>query len=379
MTLHLPTLFFAITLNSAVCVLVLFLVWRINRDVPGVLQWWLALLLNGFGFLLVAFVAPGAEQASPWLVWLSNLMTMVATALVLEGSLRFRGFDGGRWRLSLLLGICLLAALPLWWVRGTPQRFLVIDALGMVFFALAAASMLWRARDREELRVHGLSAAFLLLLALLFLLRWLSVALPAWQPFGRPLVSLPLVFSAIFLFVMGWTYSVIVACYYRVNQRAQALARLDPLTGLPNRRSIDETLAATLERARRTGQSFAVVIVDLNLFKMVNDRLGHATGDALLIAVADRLRSFLRGSDFAGRLGGDEFLVILHGVESREACVAAVQRLRDTVAGAVSVNEHRLQISVGIGLSQWPADADSVDGLLSRADANMYRDKHPGR
>lgn len=379
MTLHLPTLFFAITLNSLVCVLVLFLVWRINRDVPGVFQWWLALLLNALGFLLVSIVTPGAERAIPELVWLSNLLTMMATALILEGSLRFRGCSAGYPRLPLLIGVCVLAAVPLWWVRGTEQRFLIIDLLGLVFLGLSAVAMVWRPRDREEWRAHGLAALFLLFLSLLFVLRWLSVALPDWQPFGRRLVSLPLVFSAIFLFVMGWTYSVIVACYFRVNQRAQALARLDPLTGLPNRRSIDETLAASLERARRTAQPFAVVIIDLNLFKAINDRLGHATGDGLLLAVADRLRDFLRGSDFAGRLGGDEFLLILHGVDDQQAGVAAAQRLRDRVLGAVSVNGHRLQISAGIGLSRWPEDGDSVDALLSRADANMYRDKHPGR
>lgn len=376
MTLHIPTLFLAVALNSAVCLIVLFVVWHINRSVEGVLQWWLALLLNAVGFLLVSLAAPGAAQAGPAMVWLSNLMTMLASALILEGSLRFRGV-GSRYRLPVLLGVCTLAAVPLWWVRGTEQRFLVIDVVGVAFFAAAAVVMVWRPASREEGRVNGLSALFLLLLALVLLVRWISVALPGWQPFGRPLVSLPLVFSAIFLFVMGWTYSVILACYYRVNQKALALARLDSLTGLPNRRSIDETLEASLRRARRGEQPFAVVILDLNRFKEVNDRLGHAVGDALLVAVSERLRGFLRGGDFAGRLGGDEFLVVLHGVDSDEAGRAALRRLRDGVAGPVQLDGHVLEISVGAGLSRWPVDGDSLDALLSRADANMYRDKHP--
>lgn len=379
MQLHLPTLFFAITLTSAVCLLVMLAVWRINRNVEGVFQWWLALLLNALGFFLVSLTEPGAAQASPLLTWFSNVATMLATTLILEGSLRFRG-HGRSWpRLVGLFGFCLLLTVPLWEVRGTPQRFLFTDSLGFLAFSAAALVMVWRPASRTELQVHGLSALFLVLLALLFLARWLSAAVPDWQPFGAPLVSLPLVFSAIFLFVMGWTYSVIVACYFRVNQNAMALARLDPLTGLPNRRSIDETLRGTLERARRTGRPFAVAIIDLNHFKAVNDRLGHAMGDLLLCTVAARLRGFLRGSDFAGRLGGDEFLVILHDVEGEEACATALQRMREAVAGPLQLEAHRLQVSLGIGMARWPEDGGDVDALLSRADANMYRDKHPGR
>ncbi len=371
--LHVPTLLFAIAIAFVVSTMVMFVIWRINRQMAGVLQWFQATLANAVGFLIVSpfFSIPDAPR---YTVFVNNVLALLSVLLTLEGALRFRGFYSARhWQpVYLLLPVFLLVS---WQLRATDARHLFHDAVVALGLAATALVMIWRTRERNELKVFGLAALFSGLLALAFAIRWLALLTAGDEPGFDIDLARALVFVSIFLYVMGWTFSITVACYFRAFQRVLQIAQEDALTGLPNRRSIDETLHQTLLRARRYGETFAVVVMDLNRFKAVNDALGHHVGDTLLIEVARRLRLFVRETDFAGRLGGDEFLVMVHGIGDRPTGVRTLERLRTAVNGKLRLQGQDVPIDVSAGIAIWPMDGDSVDCLLSTADRHMYAEK----
>ncbi|MFP3713777.1 diguanylate cyclase domain-containing protein [Puerhibacterium sp. TATVAM-FAB25] len=159
----------------------------------------------------------------------------------------------------------------------------------------------------------------------------------------------------------------------------ERLAYLDPLTGLLNRRRLAESLETTLQEARGAGTGVAVLYLDLDGFKQVNDDHGHAVGDALLQVVADRLRTRLGDGELVARLGGDEFLVIVPGV-GRESGRAEAERLADELAEALAepatTDRGTVDVRVSIGVSAYPQDGASFDRLVHAADQRMYRTKH---
>ncbi|AWN49987.1 diguanylate cyclase [Methylobacterium terrae] len=163
------------------------------------------------------------------------------------------------------------------------------------------------------------------------------------------------------------------------ESRAHDLARLDPLTGLPNRLQLREHLDAALGRLQRTGEGCAVLLVDLDRFKPVNDTLGHPVGDALLHKVADRLRSMVRAGDTVARIGGDEFVVLQAGVSAPDEAQALARRVVDLVGRTYMIEGQLLSIGASVGVALAPADGYDADRLLKNADLALYRAKLDGR
>jgi diguanylate cyclase (GGDEF)-like protein len=164
----------------------------------------------------------------------------------------------------------------------------------------------------------------------------------------------------------------------RANQHIQEVANHDGLTGLPNRRYFLERLEVGLSHARRHHQALSVLMADLDSFKQVNDRFGHAAGDLVLTAFAALLRDNARASDLAGRLGGEEFAVMLPETSPVQAFEMA-ERLRAAMASLQPLGPEQsvtVTVSIGIGVLQ---DDDSVDHLLARADTALYAAKAEGR
>jgi len=158
------------------------------------------------------------------------------------------------------------------------------------------------------------------------------------------------------------------------------LADHDPLTGLANRTLLQERFARDAGHARQHGRSVTVAYVDLDHFKLVNDRLGHEVGDRLLKIVGDRLRNCVRKTDTVARLGGDEFAVILADQpRDDKRPSAALEKIRAAVAGSVCIDGYDLDVSGSVGAASFPAHGADLDALLTRADAAMYQAKHRGR
>lgn len=162
------------------------------------------------------------------------------------------------------------------------------------------------------------------------------------------------------------------------QQRIEYLATHDELTGLPNRALFNDRLHLALARADRSRESIGVVFIDLDNFKVVNDTLGHETGDQLLRQAAVRLLDCVRGEDTVARLGGDEFVVLLVAADREQATVTA-ERLLNALSASYQFDEHECFISASIGLSMFPEDAADATSLMRNADAAMYRAKDHGK
>lgn len=153
----------------------------------------------------------------------------------------------------------------------------------------------------------------------------------------------------------------------------------DTLTGLPNRKFFYERLHQSLEKAFINNELVALLFLDLDGFKLINDTLGHNIGDLLLKAVADRLKRCLRGSDTICRLGGDEFTVILPGIPGREETATVAEKIRDTIEQPFMLEEHTVSVSTSIGISLYPVDSQDPDVLVNNADTAMYHAKKLGK
>ena len=164
----------------------------------------------------------------------------------------------------------------------------------------------------------------------------------------------------------------------QTQSRLQHLASHDPLTSLPNRSLLTERLGCEIEAVRALGGKLALLYLDLDDFKDVNDTLGHAAGDALLQVVAQRLRGCLRGEAMVARMGGDEFALWVAGLDEAGA-VALAQRIIASVSDPVAIAGHRVFVGVSVGVTLCPNDGDQVDVLLRNGDIAMYRAKQEGR
>jgi len=162
------------------------------------------------------------------------------------------------------------------------------------------------------------------------------------------------------------------------EQRLDDLAHYDVLTGLPNRRLLLDLLAQALGRARRTDRMAAVLFLDMDRFKLINDSLGHAAGDCLLNVIAGRLRGCVRTTDTVARLGGDEFTVILEDLASSEDAVRIAHKILDALAMPVMLDDHEIFVTGSMGVALYPTDSRDRDTLLKCADAAMYAAKEEG-
>jgi diguanylate cyclase (GGDEF)-like protein len=164
--------------------------------------------------------------------------------------------------------------------------------------------------------------------------------------------------------------------------RMAVLATTDPLTGLPNRRMLVDQLDLALGRARRHGTAVALLSVDLDRFKEVNDTLGHAFGDDVLAEVSKRLRAGARSSDVVARMGGDEFVILLSDLpaaDAEEIANGVRARVLDELGHVVPVGPVEVRVPASVGVALYPLEAADADALLALADRAMYHRKREAR
>jgi diguanylate cyclase (GGDEF)-like protein len=171
------------------------------------------------------------------------------------------------------------------------------------------------------------------------------------------------------------TLSAEIAEREAAEARAQSLARHDPLTGLANRRHFLEELERRLALLGDCDDGFALMFVDLDRFKPINDVHGHMIGDEILQVIAQRLSSCIREDSFAARLGGDEFAVLLEGPADREGIASAARRVITELCAPILINGLKLTVGASVGIAICPDDGDSVEDILQRGDAAMLRAK----
>jgi diguanylate cyclase (GGDEF)-like protein/PAS domain S-box-containing protein len=162
------------------------------------------------------------------------------------------------------------------------------------------------------------------------------------------------------------------------QQHAQYLASHDSLTGLPNRSLLHDRLNHAIARAHRSNRMVAVMFLDLDRFKLINDTLGHKSGDQLLQTMAGRLQQVMREGDTVARLGGDEFVILAEDLPSEEIATNIAEQVLKQISGSVSLDGHQLVLSTSIGISVYPKDSQNEHVLLKQADIAMYQAKEKG-
>jgi diguanylate cyclase (GGDEF)-like protein len=163
------------------------------------------------------------------------------------------------------------------------------------------------------------------------------------------------------------------------EERAGHLANHDPLTGLPNRRLLEDRLQQTIAQARRRSDLLALLYIDLDSFKRVNDRFGHRDGDTVLKEIAGRMRAATREADTLARTGGDEFTLIAVQLQEAGAADLIAAKLISAVVQPLRLHDQEVAIGASIGIAVWPEDGDTPEQLERRADEAMYRAKQAGK
>ena len=201
-----------------------------------------------------------------------------------------------------------------------------------------------------------------------------STIVDRWWLYNAPILISFLVFFGLF---------VVIA--YRVTRRERMhsselleQAQRDALTGLPNRGCLNSVLAANIAASSAGTTPFSILFIDLDRFKGINDTLGHAVGDALLIKVAERIQPLLRRGDVLGRFGGDEFLLVLPGSDESGA-ILTTRRIFDAFSIPFEINGHALRITPSLGIALYPKHGEDIETLLMHADTAMYESKRLGR
>ncbi|MGH8743549.1 MAG: putative bifunctional diguanylate cyclase/phosphodiesterase, partial [Burkholderiales bacterium] len=165
----------------------------------------------------------------------------------------------------------------------------------------------------------------------------------------------------------------------KAEEQLTYLAQYDSLTGLPNRTLFHDRLTTTMARVKRDGKMLALMFLDLDRFKEINDTLGHTIGDEVLQAAAELLRKSLRDVDTIARLGGDEFTIILEDITHEDQVIVVAEKLKKVFVDPIVIKGREIFVTASIGITLYPRDVDDVDALLQTADIAMYRAKEEGR
>ena len=374
--MHSPTLITFGAMLIALVSCVLFAVWRFNKHIPGLQMWALS-----YGVGLVPILG---------LLWREHLpevlgVLMVQAGMSLGAFLYFWGCSvhTGRRLLSIRQAIIFMGALLLLNLYFTvvqphlQMRFALGGVGNGIFFLLTARTLAQGGYQRVPMRylvaaVAGAHGVFLLLRPLLFGIGAVqaNASLAAQIPH---LIMLEFLIALLFM-AFG---TLMLANEFTTNELRQ-LAEIDSLTSIFNRRAFFTLLNKALHQSQRTGMGLAVLVVDLDHFKSINDTYGHQGGDEVLRHFVQTATQCLRQQDVMGRLGGEEFAIFLPGVDAKGAQVVA-ERLRAAVASrpaALQQGSHALTISLGLTLC---VPGDTPDTALHRADQAMYQAKERGR
>jgi diguanylate cyclase (GGDEF)-like protein len=310
----------------------------------------------------------------------ANVLLTLAFIAALRAMRGFAGRPEARWLDAVAVAAIALVATVFVYVH--PQlgvRVMVISAVFGLLFA-ASARMALAAAPAPRPRSHLAVAVVYAVLAAIMGLRVLREA-TGLAPLGDALEPTP--FQAL-LFAIGAlapplaTLGFVLMVNERLRSELTRRATLDPLTLTYNRRTLAELAARALAQARRQGSGFGVLLLDVDHFKRINDTLGHGAGDEALQQLVGILRTGMRAEDTLGRMGGEEFIVLLPHVDAQQA-QAAAERLRAAVEGARPVlagTPWSMTVSIGVAAR---TDGEDFDTLLRRADTAMYAAKHAGR
>ena len=337
--------------------------------------WALALMLHTATYILYTLRGVVPDWAS---IVLANTLLSGTFALVLAAIDQFQG-RGLPWR-RMVLPVAATTLLSGVFIDDYRARLLVMGILPPLQLLLALQA-LWQPR-LPQVRGAVLLSVGLGLQVLLLSMRGVLVvtsSIPI-EGFTRGSSMQSVVFMAAFMVVILASLGFILMTKDRADAESRALAALDPLTGAANRRVLISALDRDVARAVRTREPVAVMMVDIDHFKHVNDRYGHPAGDKVLCNVVDVLRERVRAQDLVGRYGGEEFMVVLPDTDAAGAAQLARQLCHAVEAARCRVDGAQIGVTVSIGVAGGRLEpGDNWDMLISAADRALYQAKKNGR
>ncbi|WP_374565956.1 diguanylate cyclase [Ideonella sp.] len=340
-------------------------------DRNGMATWTVAVTSQGIAYLLLA----NAGRVPVWLsAFVGNALGAISVVLFFVAIRQFLGRGFHRWPLvALTVVVSVVAALS-----GAEYEGATVFN-GFIYGAVQLLNgwALLRTPRVEWVRVQRVVAAFYLVMGVVLPLRATALMFEgaALDYINKPIAWQEPIYIFGFIFVIVTNLGFVLMCKMRAEADVRAQAMSDELTGLANRRSLAAAIEHALAVAARSQRPFAVVMIDLDHFKLINDRFGHSAGDATLARFATRLRTALRAQDQPFRYGGEEFIVLLHDADATGATLLA-ERLRQHVASPPDGTTPAISASLGVAVWQ---PGDSADSLLARADQALYRAKAAGR
>ncbi|MEA2907058.1 MAG: hypothetical protein QOI12_4445 [Alphaproteobacteria bacterium] len=376
MNLDVNTLFLVTIYVEAILGLLLLFAWAQNAGIRAVAWWGCAHLMRASSVVLFGMYGTVTDAVS---IDLANAMLFLAYAITWTGA---RVFDGRK-----PLPMYLVAG-PVAWVivshlptftDALDLRFLVASGIITTYTWLTAYEF-WR--GRSEPLVSRWPAIFMLFAhGSLFLLRTPLAAMLPWAPSNQVFESVWLTvlsFEAL-LFTIAIAFILLAMAKERTEYRHRTAAMVDPLTGIANRRAFLHDAGDLMKRHMASPCPTAVLLIDLDHFKSINDRFGHAVGDQVLQIFADGTKSLMRQSDLVGRLGGEEFAAVLYNA-NREKAAELAEQIRSVFAqGAADVDGYPVKATLSIGMVLNNDAALDVPELLAQADQALYYAKERGR
>ncbi|HZP75246.1 MAG TPA: GGDEF domain-containing protein [Pseudolabrys sp.] len=376
MNLDVNTLFMVTIYVEAILGLLLLFAWVQNTAIHGVAWWGFAHLCRAASVMLFGMYGSAPDLIS---IDLANALLFTAFAITWTGA---RVFDGRPVEpVYLVTGAViwlLVCRLPL--VAESVNVRALIASMIIAGYTWLAAWEFWR--GRAEALVSRLPAIFMLFAhGALFMLRTPVIALlpfPGENRLSGSVWLTVLSFEAL-LFTISIAFILLAMAKERTELRHRTAAMVDPLTGLANRRSFLADGVALAKRHTSRPKPVAVLLIDLDHFKSINDRFGHAVGDRVLELFAETAKENLRASDVIGRIGGEEFAAILYDT-GRDKALSVAERIRAAFAeNALEVDSRPIGATVSIGLVHSDAIVLDVPGLLEQADQALYFAKERGR
>ncbi|MEQ8345301.1 MAG: GGDEF domain-containing protein [Sneathiellaceae bacterium] len=353
-------------------------VWAINPQVPGIQRWVVGrvLVALGLAMLLARLELPFAP-------------TMILAALLIAGGVLV-GVTGSRQFMSrpplaawASWGLMLAYGAALYWLVAVDNNLAlrtILSSLVMAAISFMNVVSLWPGPHHAVRISNRIMAGIFAFNGLFFLVRAIysaglvsstQMAEPSWD------VNLVMLEGILITVLAAMTYTTMVTEYLQADLRRQA--ERDPLTGIHNRRAFDARARQAIERARRSGDLVALLYLDLDHFKSINDRFGHPAGDEVLRRVADIVGASLRKTDLSARLGGEEFAVLLPRTDAGAAWVIAERIRHGMEEFSFDLEGESVRATLSIGVAVFDGTGDDLERLSQRADQALYRAKQEGR
>jgi diguanylate cyclase (GGDEF)-like protein len=357
---------------------VMIFIWNADRPGPGLTRFAVGDLLIGAGLILAALTKAGPAGA----IALAAALSIHAGAISMYSGLRaFRGFPPVPTPLLAGASAVYTCFVSYWFlIRHDPAARVAFISSWMAVILILMMVVMLAELPREDRRLY-------LFMAALFGLHAMTMAIrSAWAITHRTSTDFfdgsPANFTAMLTLnfvVTGCGIATAIASSRKLYHDTRRLALHDPLTHLPNRRMLEQRLAEVRRTRYGVWPPVALIYLDLDNFKTINDTFGHHGGDKVLQVFAERLRSREQEGRFPARLGGDEFVILAEGVRSRAEASALMERIVRDLQEQMTIDGQTVSVAVSCGLALYPEDAKCLTELMKAADRSMYRAKRGER